>query len=637
QFLKSRPEPNLLSIMPQVIFIPALRDSKDDVETSNNNSTASKILNYLFNRFLSNRKEIIEFKDAAKNVEKLFEENAKDQFVSKIENKLTNLLQRLIDIEAKLDFSPPDVTSDLAKRTQLWILDKWNIENLLSTRPEHQGHGAQRAVILSLLELLIELENRVNKEEDETNYQRPLLLLIEEPEIYLHPHMCRKMRDTLLKLSRSELCQIICTTHSPVFLDLADRHDGIAIISRNHQGKVVKKQLEEDLFNNDSESRDRLRMILNFDSSANEVFFTKKTTLVEGDCEIACVDAIGEKIAELNKIDYSSHLLTRKDVSIINCRGKLTMPAFQRVLKAFAIPYRIVHDSDDRGRDEDKAARTMNLKIKDLLDDENKLLVHHPNFEEDVFDEKWSKDKPWNARKLILNLDENKLNQTNKLETFYYFALHTTSEEMADTLEIEEFDLEDLFINENQINEIYRIPRKDHRNAINNISMTKTEFEKIRMEGIVELAAGLRRIPDLDLYNTENRSEICGRVISDSMSDTLMIGDYIRLKRLNNACLKSIDSENLGVSLDEISKIIKNGGIYAIAINEGIELGEYTLKRVHLKNVNHGEWICIISADNSETRWGERGKFFVRSSDEVHFAAEVDGLYVLEDKEEKRV
>ncbi len=621
---------NLLSFMPQVIFIPAIRDSKDDVETSNNNSTASKILNFLFNRFLSNRKEILEFQEAAKSVEKLFHENAKDQFVSKIENKLTSLLQRLIDIEAKLDFSPPDVTSDLSKRTQLWIRDRWNIENFLNTRPEHQGHGAQRAVILSLLELLIELEDRVKKEEGDS-YQRPLLLLIEEPEIYLHPHMCRKMRDTLLKLARNELCQIICTTHSPVFLDLADRHDGIAIVSRDSEGNVVRKQLEKDLFGEDQEARDRLRMLLNFDAGANEVFFTKKTTLVEGDCEIASIDAVGEKYTNLNGIDYSNHLLARKDVSIINCRGKATIPAFQEVLNAFEIPYKVIHDSDIKGRDADKAAKTINANINNLLEDESSLLVHTPNFEEEVFGEEWDKEKPWKARSLVLKLSKKEFNAKEKLISFYLFALHTTATELAKSIDVDDYELEEMFLNENDLIDAYKIPRRNERDLIKKIDTTEAEFRNMAAGGVAELAAGISRIPDLELTNNGIQNVFCGRVISDSMSDTLNVGDYVRLKKVD-ALLKSVGDENGGVSHDEFSGRIKNGGVYALAINDGIRLGEYTLKRVQYKVVNNDEWLCIITADNPSSRWGDRGKFIVRATDEVHFAAEVDGLYVLTDE-----
>ena len=95
-----------------------------------------------------------------------------------------------------------------------------------------------------------------------------------------------------------------------------------------------------------------------------------------------------------------------------------------------------------------------------------------------------------------------------------------------------------------------------------------------------------------------------------------------------------MDDENKGITHGEFSQYVKNGGIYALAINDGIELGEYTLKRVQYKVVDNTDWICIISADNPDTKWGDRGKFVVRPTDKVHFAAEVDGLYNIEDETE---
>ncbi|MCG4607175.1 ATP-binding protein, partial [Bifidobacterium longum] len=69
----------------------------------------------------------------------------------------------------------------------------------------------------------------MSQELDETadevgsTWQRSYLFLVEEPEIYLHPQLQRKMRDSLLKISESELSQVICTSHSEHFIDLADR------------------------------------------------------------------------------------------------------------------------------------------------------------------------------------------------------------------------------------------------------------------------------------------------------------------------------------------------------------------------------------------------------------------------------
>jgi len=47
---------------------------------------------------------------------------------------------------------------------------------------------------------------------------------VEEPEIYLHPQMLRKIKDVLTELSTDPYYRVICPTHSPVLIDRADSH-----------------------------------------------------------------------------------------------------------------------------------------------------------------------------------------------------------------------------------------------------------------------------------------------------------------------------------------------------------------------------------------------------------------------------
>ncbi|MDR9154966.1 hypothetical protein FEP40_05844 [Burkholderia multivorans] len=43
---------------------------------------------------------------------------------------------------------------------------------------------------------------------------------------------------------------------------------------------------------------------------------------------------------------FERHLRLRREVSLVDCNGKSNVPAFQRVLNAFNIPYRVLHDED---------------------------------------------------------------------------------------------------------------------------------------------------------------------------------------------------------------------------------------------------------------------------------------------------
>lgn len=74
------------------------------------------------------------------------------------------------------------------------------------------GTGLQSMMILSILQTYIKLRKDDN-----------FILLIEEPEVYLHPSLQRKMINTLLKISEKN--QTILTTHSPIIVSKIDKEN----------------------------------------------------------------------------------------------------------------------------------------------------------------------------------------------------------------------------------------------------------------------------------------------------------------------------------------------------------------------------------------------------------------------------
>lgn len=378
---------NVDSVLPRVIKIPAITRPQEEIETGRKSSSTSQIIQRIFDERLSERDVVQSLKEKGEQVKELFEGEEKDEAIEEFEEQISDKVGRMIDIEASIDFEPPDVTSDLTGQTSLKTVHEG-----VKTEPHHQGHGAQRALVLSLLEILSDERN-----ETEGDYNRPLILMIEEPEIYMHPQMLRSMKDVLLSIARSEKAQVICTTHSPVFLNLADRHEGIVILQKE-EGEVESFQRQEELFPPDTaeKSRRRLRMILSFDPTVNEVFFSDRVCLVEGDTEMAVLEAIAQRLSEDDRIDYEKYLERRRNVTLVNCRGKTTIFSFQRVLNGFGIEYDVVHDLDDSGPEEGH-----NETIRELKSASTDIHTHNPNLEGEFFGEEPNQNKPWWATKKI--------------------------------------------------------------------------------------------------------------------------------------------------------------------------------------------------------------------------------------------
>ncbi len=82
-----------------------------------------------------------------------------------------------------------------------------------------QGSGLQRAFLWSAIESLAKSGNyKIGKKKLET--EAPRILMVEEPESFLHPPAIRKAREALYKIAELDSWQVMITTHSPVFIDV---------------------------------------------------------------------------------------------------------------------------------------------------------------------------------------------------------------------------------------------------------------------------------------------------------------------------------------------------------------------------------------------------------------------------------
>lgn len=110
----------------------------------------------------------------------------------------------------------------------------------IDTKIGHQGHGLQRTLVMTLLQLLADAqEAAVGTPRD----RLPVILIVEEPELYMHPQMERRMRDLLYRLAAQPAFQVACCTHSPVFIDIANRYKAIVRMTKAANGDVSAKQV----------------------------------------------------------------------------------------------------------------------------------------------------------------------------------------------------------------------------------------------------------------------------------------------------------------------------------------------------------------------------------------------------------
>lgn len=97
-----------------------------------------------------------------------------------------------------------------------------------------KGHGMQRAIALSLLQVYADLTS--NSQNNPVS--KPFYLFIDEPEICLHPMGQKKLLDAIMLISKTK--QVFITTHSPFVLSSAKiRNSGLFVLKKiNNQSTI---------------------------------------------------------------------------------------------------------------------------------------------------------------------------------------------------------------------------------------------------------------------------------------------------------------------------------------------------------------------------------------------------------------
>lgn len=246
------------------------------------------------------------------------------------------------------------------------------------------GLGIQSAIVVGIFEALRQISKEVGT------------VVIEEPEMYLHPQAQRYFLRILTDLVDRGDCQVIYSTHSPIFADVS-RFEAIRLVRKQPTGttRINFISADSDISYLDKQRRAQ-KIGIRFDTTASEVLFARKALLVEGpgDRLAACL------VAELLGEDPDA-----EDLAIVACGAKTSIPFFARTCKALGIPFVVLHDEDiysetgDEDKDkklkeENNRACKENAEINEAVGDPSKIFILKPNLEACLGIGRWASDKP---------------------------------------------------------------------------------------------------------------------------------------------------------------------------------------------------------------------------------------------------
>ncbi|HAT2191594.1 TPA: ATP-dependent endonuclease, partial [Citrobacter freundii] len=230
--------------------------------------------------------------------------------------------------------SPADVELKAPKTTfEVAVLD-----GTTETVVERQGHGFQRTILISALQLLAQSGS--------ASADGVICLAIEEPELFQHPIQAQAFAKVLRSLVEDpdKCIQVTYATHSPYFLE-ARHFDQVRRLTRS-SGETPTVTIH---FASVDDVKTRLLQIVNADVVERQLdgivsdqlavaLFAHRAFLVEGTTESSVFHGIGDKI--------SFGALEAAGISIVPVGGKTSIPLVHAILSALGIPVYALFDAD---------------------------------------------------------------------------------------------------------------------------------------------------------------------------------------------------------------------------------------------------------------------------------------------------
>lgn len=312
--------------LPELHLVPAVRDVTQETKTSGA-TILSRLLNVIISRIARQNPAFKRLEEAAQEIKTLIEGKTPEKKLVEIRELEDRLKQEISpwDVGLSIGVEAPDIERVFELGTNITLDDG------IPTGADEKGHGLQRYLIFALMRVWATEAKRAETEEGRETRERSHIFAFEEPELFLHPQMCRATYESLKQISRTD--QILVCTHSPHFIDMEDYQSIIIVRKPDLEAGTNVQRVHEELF--DGGKKRQFNMVRFFNPDRNELFFARKVILVEGATEKTVLPLLAKRVGIF---DHS--------VSIIDCGSKFNLTLFMDVLNAFRIPYLVIHDED---------------------------------------------------------------------------------------------------------------------------------------------------------------------------------------------------------------------------------------------------------------------------------------------------
>jgi len=325
------------TLFPEPIEIGAMEDAIEDIGKSKSSSTIGKLIAEIMQPI--EQQYGAEMRKTLDGIKQRLEADGTDrapelnQFDEGANEKLKDIFP---GIRIRLHVPTPEIRT-LFKDGTIRVFEEG--EN--NGREIAQvGHGAQRSIQMALVRYLAEMKAATSA---------PLvartLLLIDEPELYLHPQAIEQVRLALKTLAMKGY-QVIFATHSPQMIDKADIGNTLIICKTIGRGTHARKRLSDAVNETIQDAPSQVRILFEL-SNLSKILFSDHVLIVEGATEEKLLPVIFHRI--------KGYTLSARRIALVRIDGSGNIVKAMRILDAIGIPTKALVDLDYAFRDARKA------------------------------------------------------------------------------------------------------------------------------------------------------------------------------------------------------------------------------------------------------------------------------------------
>lgn len=317
-------------LFPEPIFIGAMENAAEDIAKFGSGTTIGKLLKEIMAPVIERHSPVVA--EALKAIGRQLSANSveKDITLTELDQSIQSELTRLFPgVTAKTHIPVPDF-SDFMKSATIRIFED-GYENAVGRDVALFGHGAQRSIQIALIKCLAEVKRAAGG-----NAGRTTMLLIDEPELYLHPQAIEVVRAALSRLA-GEGYQIIITTHSANMIARSDAQNAL-LIRRNVADGTTCYPRMKDIVAQAIADADHQAEALFALSNSTKVLFSERVVITEGKTERMILPAVFENLFGMT--------LGEDKIGLVDIGGVNNIPDTMRILRAMGLPCKAVVDLD---------------------------------------------------------------------------------------------------------------------------------------------------------------------------------------------------------------------------------------------------------------------------------------------------